>query len=51
MKNIALQDFPFVSLTVAALVLFLIVFVGVTLWAYRPGSGRTYEHIEKFPLE
>ena len=51
MKKIALENFPFTSLTAAALLLFFVVFVGVVLWVYRPGSRRTYNHIEKFPLD
>ena len=49
--NAALENFPFVGLVAAALLLFLIVFTGVVLWAFRPGSRQTYDHIDKFPLE
>ncbi len=51
MKSLALQNFPFVALTASALILFLIIFTGVVLWAYRPGSRQTYDRIDKFPLD
>lgn len=51
MKSLALKDFPFTELTAAALLLFFIVFVGVVLWAHRPGSREIYQHIDKLPLE
>ena len=51
MKSLALKDFPFTELTAGALILFFIVFVGVIAWVHRPGSRRTYNQIEKLPLE
>jgi cbb3-type cytochrome oxidase subunit 3 len=51
MKSLALQDFPFIGLTAAALLLFFVVFAGVVLWTYRPGSRQTYDHVDKLPFE
>jgi cbb3-type cytochrome oxidase subunit 3 len=49
--SLALQDFPYLGLTIAALILFFVIFIGVLIWVFRPGSKRTYKQIENLPLE
>lgn len=34
-----------------ALIIFLVVFVGVLAWVFRPGSRRIYEHESRLPLD
>jgi len=34
-----------------ALVLFVVVFVGVLAWIFRPGSRRVYDRAARLPLE
>ncbi len=51
MKAEALANFPFVGLTMIALVIFALFFVGMVVWTFRSGSNKVYEHAESLPLE
>jgi cbb3-type cytochrome oxidase subunit 3 len=51
MKSVALANFPFVGLTVIALVLFALVFLGFVVWTFRKESSKIYKHAENLPLE
>ena len=34
-----------------ALVMFFVVFIGVLVWIYRPGSRQVYEHEAQLPFD
>ncbi len=51
MKAEALANFPFVGLTVAALVIFALIFTAMVFWTYRKDSTKIYQHAENLPLE
>jgi cbb3-type cytochrome oxidase subunit 3 len=34
-----------------ALVVFFVVFIGVLVWIYRPGSRQVYEHEAQLPFD
>jgi cbb3-type cytochrome oxidase subunit 3 len=47
----ALTDFEWTEWSVAALVLFFVVFVGIVIWAYRRSARKHYEYMSKLPLD
>lgn len=51
MKQSVLVNFDDTYLTIAALLIFVAVFISVVAWVYRKGSGKFYEHMESLPLE
>ena len=46
-----LSDQGFTLGPAIALLIFLVVFVGVLAWVFRPGSKRIYEHESRLPLD
>lgn len=50
MKKEALSLFPHLNWSIAAFVIFCIVFVGLLFWVYRRGSSQHYGEISKFPI-
>ena len=51
MKQEAMQYFPDINLTVAGMLIFLLVFIGVILWVWRKGSTEVYEAASQLPLK
>jgi hypothetical protein len=51
MKSEALINFPLITLTIIAMVLFLSVFVVAVVWTFRKDSKKLYSKIEALPLE
>ena len=51
MSALALSQYPFIWLTSLAVFLFLVVFLGVVFWTFRPGALEIYEQAERLPIE
>lgn len=51
MKAEALIQFPHLSLTLAAMLIFLIVFIGLIAWAYfAPNAPKQHQQLAQMPL-
>lgn len=51
MKNEILSHFPFISLTILALIIFMLVFICMLFWVHRKESNSLYERLSQLPLE
>lgn len=51
MKQLGLSYFTDTHLTSLGLVIFMVFFAGVCMWAYRKSSGALYKRVEQFPLQ
>ncbi len=51
MKQEVLSQFPHVGLVVAAMFLFIAVFTGIALWAWRRSARAHYERMARLPLD
>lgn len=51
MKNDVLNSFDMSALPIAALILFLILFLSVFFWSYTKRSKEIYRHVANMPLE
>jgi len=47
----ALTNFPFLSLTVFGLFLFLTVFISMLFWVFRSSGKPIYQHLQTLPLD
>ncbi|MCB0419380.1 MAG: cbb3-type cytochrome c oxidase subunit 3 [Bdellovibrionales bacterium] len=50
MKSEALSQFTDIHYTITALFIFLVLFVGLTLWAYRKSGKALYEKMGEMPI-
>lgn len=50
MKSEAFSYFTDIHYTITALFIFLTVFIGVTLWAYRKSAKPLYEKMGELPF-
>jgi len=51
MKEDALSQFQGGSLMVVALLIFVVCFAGIVLWAFRRSGRRHYERMAALPLD
>lgn len=51
MMREVLSQFPFTTLVLTGQLIFFSIFVGALFWVFRPGSKRTYQHLENLPFE
>lgn len=51
MKELVLAQYGLIGLNCAALILFLVIFVGSVLWVYRRSGRDYYRYMETLPLK
>ena len=50
MMKLAFTHYTYIGASCIALFAFLLVFVGVFLWAFRKNAGPVYRYAERLPL-
>lgn len=51
MKQEALKYFTDTHYTIAAFIIFFIVFTVIAIWAYRKSAKSTYDRMSRLPLD
>ena len=51
MKATLLSQFPHLNLTVVAMLIFLVTFLGWCAWTYRQGRKGHFDELSRMPLE